>query len=336
MFSEDKTFAAIGQCLAFTASFLQQFWFTDVFAKKRVDGVPRAPLFATGSLCPTHPIYYSSRSSQGGRRKVQNLSVRPSFISDSDPLTWLAPHLFPSMPHTNKQHCKYHSQNDNFISDLATSGILPFHIFVAIITYMKLYLGFICCVLGRFLLKYHLLGAWYRSLESIVVSIKKVVTRWTDLTALSNFIEVIVYPSQFLCCYSVWVSQLKNIYVRMMKTSLVSRFCPKMPQRIFLELHCMPRNFQTHIGPMRAWCNARCQILGLKFWDAMWWQCITSSDAGIMLLNLNCQNLIRWHCITWCRKCITFDPVLQVLSHPPLPSNSEHLLSHYLSFWPCY
>lgn len=148
MFNEDKTLAAIGQPLDLTASFLRKLWFTNVYiCERRVDWVSRASLFASGSVCPTPPIHHSSRSSQGGRWKVQNLPVCLLFVSNL--------HLHPLI----KSYCNSHSQNDNFISDLATSGVLPFPITVAIISYIKLLIGGICCVVGRFLLKNHLLGA---------------------------------------------------------------------------------------------------------------------------------------------------------------------------------
>ncbi|KAG0141078.1 hypothetical protein CROQUDRAFT_68680 [Cronartium quercuum f. sp. fusiforme G11] len=53
---------------------------------------------------------------------------------------------------------KIYRQNDNFISDLATSGVLPLPIIVSIISFLKLFIGYLACIIGRFLLRNNLLG----------------------------------------------------------------------------------------------------------------------------------------------------------------------------------
>ncbi|KAG0141080.1 hypothetical protein CROQUDRAFT_664311 [Cronartium quercuum f. sp. fusiforme G11] len=53
---------------------------------------------------------------------------------------------------------RIYRQSDNFVSDLATAGFLPLPITVAIISYIKLLIGFLVCIIGRFLLKNRLLG----------------------------------------------------------------------------------------------------------------------------------------------------------------------------------
>lgn len=50
-------------------------------------------------------------------------------------------------------------QDDNFVSDLAMSGILPFNpIFVATITFIKSFLGYWVAIIGRFLLEKKIFG----------------------------------------------------------------------------------------------------------------------------------------------------------------------------------